>query len=168
LSTQLDLARRWLETARRDLLAARNCVDGPHFLPGIAACYCQQAGEKLVKAVPIVRGIEPMRSRDIDMLFDGLPSNDGLRPILAPSRFTPYAIAFRYPGEDRMPTPAPWSGKKSATGLPRSTQATSDDPSFVWSWSLTPRARAVSALKSPSRAAVTISSGYPPNSSAEM
>ena len=43
LSTQSNLARRWLDTARRDLLAARNCVDGPHFLPGIAAYHCQQA-----------------------------------------------------------------------------------------------------------------------------
>jgi HEPN domain-containing protein len=106
LSTQAELARRWLETARRDLLAARNCVDGPHFLPGIAAYHCQQAGEKLVKAILIHRGIEPMRSHDIDMLIDGLTSTDSLRPILAPlGRFTPYAVAFRYPGEDADPGP---------------------------------------------------------------
>jgi hypothetical protein len=30
-------------------MAARNCLDGPHFLSGIAACHWQQGG-KLVKA----------------------------------------------------------------------------------------------------------------------
>jgi len=25
---------RWLQIARADLLAARDCIDGPHFLPG--------------------------------------------------------------------------------------------------------------------------------------
>jgi len=78
----------------------------PYFLPGIAAYHCQQAGEKLVKAVLIHRGIEPIRSHDIDMVIGGLPSTDGLRPILAPlGRFTPYAVAFRYPGEDADPGP---------------------------------------------------------------
>jgi hypothetical protein len=121
LFTQPELARRWLETARRDLLAARNCVDGPHFLPGIAAYHCQQAGEKLVKAVLIHRGIEPMRSHDIDMR-----STDCRRPtVFARSwrlsvdlRLMPLRFAIR----GRMPTPAPRSGKKSAIRLPRSTR----------------------------------------------
>jgi hypothetical protein len=40
------------------------------------------------------------------MLIYGLPSTDSLRPILAPlGRFTPYAVAFRYPGEDADPGP---------------------------------------------------------------
>ena len=41
-------------------MAARNCLDGPHYLPEIAAYHCQQAAEKLVKAVLIHGGIEPI------------------------------------------------------------------------------------------------------------
>lgn len=72
-------------------MAARDCIDGPHYLPGIAAYHCQQTGEKLVKAVLIHRGIEPMRSHDIDMLIGGLPSTDSLRPILAARSLLPRA-----------------------------------------------------------------------------
>ena len=119
MSTQSELARRWLETAGRDLLAARNCIDGPHFLPGIAAYHCQQAGEKLVKAALIYRGIEPIISYDVDMLIavDRQPSPDpgASRSI--------YALCRRISlSGGRMTTPALQSGKKSAAGLPRSTR----------------------------------------------
>jgi HEPN domain-containing protein len=73
---------------------------------GIAAYHCQQAAEKLVKAVLIHRGIEPARSHDIDTLIGRLPQADPSQPILRTlGRFTPYAIAFRYPGEDIDPSP---------------------------------------------------------------
>jgi HEPN domain-containing protein len=88
-------------------MAARNCIDGPHYLPEIAAYHhCQQAAEKLVKAVLIHRGIEPAKSHDIDALVGRLSRADPIRPALEPlGRFTPYAIAFRYPGEDLDPSP---------------------------------------------------------------
>ena len=101
-----ELARRWLDTARADLMAARNCIDGPYYLPEIAAYQCQQAAEKVVKAVLINRGIEPAKSRDIDALVGRLPPADSIRSALEPlGRFTPYAVAFRYPGEDLDPSP---------------------------------------------------------------
>ena len=106
LSTASELVRRWLDAARADLMAARNCVDGPHYLPGIAAYHCQQAAEKLVKAVLIHRGMEPARSHDIDTLIGRLPEADPSRQTLEDlGRFTPYAVAFRYPGEDLDPSP---------------------------------------------------------------
>jgi hypothetical protein len=38
------------------------------------------------------------------MLIARLPSTDNIRPIDPPlGRFTPYAVAFRYPGEDVDP-----------------------------------------------------------------
>src|SRR5229473_1340416 len=104
LSTAHELARRWLDRARADLMAARNCIDGPHYLPGIAAYHCQQAAEKLVKAVLIHHGIEPVKSHDIDTLVGRLLQSDSSRQFLeALGRFPPYAVAFRYPGEDLDP-----------------------------------------------------------------
>ncbi|HXQ68286.1 MAG TPA: HEPN domain-containing protein [Alphaproteobacteria bacterium] len=105
MSTASDMVLRWLEIARGDLLAARNCIDGPHFLPGFAAYHCQQAAEKLVKAILVHRGIEPPKSHDIDTLADRLSSADRSRFALASlGRLTPYAIAFRYPEEDLEPS----------------------------------------------------------------
>ncbi|TMJ44133.1 MAG: HEPN domain-containing protein [Alphaproteobacteria bacterium] len=106
MSTAHELAQRWLDTARADLMAARNCLDGPHYLPEIAAYHCQQAAEKLVKAVLIHGGIEPAKSHDIDALVGRLSPADRIRPALEPlGRFTPYAVPFRYPGEDLDPSP---------------------------------------------------------------
>jgi hypothetical protein len=77
-------------------------------------------GRKSGEGCLIHRGIEPIRSHDIDILIDELPSTDSLRPTLAPlGRFTPYAVAFRYPAEDADPGP---SEEKSAAGFPRSTR----------------------------------------------
>jgi hypothetical protein len=58
-------------------------------LPEIAAYHCQQAAEKLVKAVLIYRGIEPAKSHDIDALVGRLPPADPIRSALEPlGRFT--------------------------------------------------------------------------------
>lgn len=106
MSTAHELARRWLDTARADLMAARNCIDGPYYLPEIAAYHCQQASEKLVEAVLINRGIEPAKSHDIDALVGRLPPADSIRSVREPlGRLPPYAVAFRYPGEDLDPSP---------------------------------------------------------------
>ena len=60
----------------------------------------------LVKAVLIYRGIEPAKSHDIDALVGRLSLANPIRPALESlGRFTPYAVAFRYPGEDLDPSP---------------------------------------------------------------
>jgi hypothetical protein len=60
----------------------------------------------LLKAVLIYRGIEPAKSHEIDALVGRLSQADPLRLALEPlGRFTPYAVAFRYPGEDLDPSP---------------------------------------------------------------
>jgi hypothetical protein len=72
----------------------------------MAAYHCQQAAEKLVKAVLIYRGIEPAKSHDIDALVGRLPPADPIRSALEPlGRFARYAVAFPYPGEDLDPSP---------------------------------------------------------------
>lgn len=105
-------ARRWLAIVERDIRAVRNNLFGPEPTTEIAAYHCQQAAEKLVKAALIAAGIDPPRSHDIDHLLDLLPSEHGLRVVLTPlGRFTPYAVAYRYPVPDPYvlpdcPTPA--------------------------------------------------------------
>jgi HEPN domain-containing protein len=64
------------------------------------------SSRKLVKAVLIHRGIEPAKSHDIDGLVGRLSPADPIRPALEPLGWlTPYAVAFRYPGEDLDPSP---------------------------------------------------------------
>lgn len=96
-----DEAAAWLQLAEEDLKAVRNNVLGPEPTAKIAAYHCQQAAEKMVKAVLISADVDPPRWHNIDDLIELLPAGHGLNPQLEPlGRFSPYAIAFRYPALD--------------------------------------------------------------------
>lgn len=59
---------------------------------------CQQAAEKLVKAVLVHRRIHPGIEHRIDVLVRMLDPSDPWQPLLDPlDRFTPYATTYRYP-----------------------------------------------------------------------
>ncbi len=94
----VEAARAWLAAAEDDLRAVAGCLHGPEPPPTGAAYHCQQAAEKLVKAVLVAADIHPPKSHDIGSLVDRLGVAHPLRPTLAPlARFTPYAWLFRYP-----------------------------------------------------------------------
>ena len=68
----------------------------------IVAFHCQQCSEKYLKALLTSYKIEFPRHHDLEELLVLLLQKD---PLLAPIRkylkeLTPFAVAFRYPGED--------------------------------------------------------------------
>ena len=84
----LDLAAQDVDAART-LAATRNRY---------AAYHCQQAAEKLIKAVLLHRGIESGTEHRLDVLVDKLPDDDPWKPKLRPlDVYSPYATTFRYP-----------------------------------------------------------------------
>lgn len=99
-----EAVRAWLRVADDDLraaLAARACLSAPDPITTAAAYHCQQAAEKLVKAVLVSTGLNPPKSHNIAGLIDALPGDHDLRPTLtALERFTPFVAVFRYPGAD--------------------------------------------------------------------
>lgn len=109
-SVTRDVVGEWLETVERDLRSARKCLDGDDPVPETAAFLCQQAAEKLVKAVMILHGIEPRKQHDIGDLIAALPAAAVARYRLAPlAELTEYAFAFRY---------ADWRGPAVAVPAP--------------------------------------------------
>ena len=68
-------------------------------MPGELA---QQCAEKYLKALIQNEGTEPPRLHHLPTLLDLLLSvHPGLEQLRVPSeRLTPYAVAFRYPGEE--------------------------------------------------------------------
>ena len=95
----IDAVRPWFTVIERDIKAIRNNLFGPDPVPAAAAYHCQQAAEKLVKAVLVSIGRNPPRIHSIVALVDAIPADHPLRASLQPlERFTPYAAAFRYPG----------------------------------------------------------------------
>lgn len=86
----------YLDDVGLDLDAARRlAVTPPNRL---AAFHLQQAAEKLVKAVHIVRGIRPTAEHHIDLLVAALPAEDTWRAKLSVlDPLSAFATAFRYP-----------------------------------------------------------------------
>lgn len=90
----------WLATASVDLRAGRACLSVPEPIVTAATYHCQQAAEKLVKAVLIWLELDVPRSHDIDSLVMRIPHDLPIRQRLSPlGRFTAFATLYRYPGE---------------------------------------------------------------------
>lgn len=99
--------QRWLSVARRDLEAARTLATAPRPVPEVAAYQCQQAAEKLVKALLIRRGVQPPRSHDVGRLLDLLAdAGDDVSAMDGFARLTEFAVLHRYPS-DSPDEPAP-------------------------------------------------------------
>jgi HEPN domain-containing protein len=63
-----------------------------------AAYHCQQASEKLVKAILLARNIESGVEHRLDVLVEKIPESDPWKTVLRPlDIYTPYATTFRYP-----------------------------------------------------------------------
>lgn len=73
-----------------------------------SAYLCQQAAEKLIKAVLLDHGIEGGTEHHLDALVarspDGHPWKARLRTL---DKYTPYATAYRYPGSGGRVPAAP-------------------------------------------------------------
>jgi HEPN domain-containing protein len=96
-----ELSRAWLLTAHSDLHTAiqiGNLPDG-HLDAGIY--HCQQAAEKALKGFLIFRGISFEKTHDLRKLIKQVETLDsGFQQYRdAAEILTPYAAAYRYPGE---------------------------------------------------------------------
>jgi HEPN domain-containing protein len=91
----------WLAYARSDLALARTRPENGVMLESLCF-HAQQAAEKSVKAVLVLRGVDFPRTHDLATLLRLLPG-DIQRPACAERlpELTVYAVQFRYP---------PWGG----------------------------------------------------------
>ncbi len=102
-----EAAAAWLAVVDDDLRQVVNNLHGP--LPSLAgaAYHCQQAAEKLVKAVLVESRIPFSKTHDIGALAGLLPENHPLKAKLATlAKLTPYGVAYRYPAEDSWELPS--------------------------------------------------------------
>ena len=101
--TNADIAAKWMDKARNDLLAAQRLFEffNPKQLD-ISCYHCQQAGEKALKAVLIFREAvdEVPRTHDLEVLLnEWAPLDDGFDKLRGDCAvLTPYATQTRYPG----------------------------------------------------------------------
>jgi HEPN domain-containing protein len=110
---QRDEARAWLAKADEDLRAIRLCLDARPPVLGVAAYHCQQAAEKLIKALLVLAATPFRKTHDLDELSEAAAAiYPDLEPLLGHIRVRTYwGFAFRYPmpgegeGTQQPPTP---------------------------------------------------------------
>ena len=95
-----DIARRWLRWADEDLALAEHTAADPDVVPRGACVWAHQAAEKALKALLILRDIDPPKLHDLDRLAQRLPNDEGSAfvPIELPE-LTRWSIEGRYPAD---------------------------------------------------------------------
>jgi len=90
----------WLRHARSNLSRCRGDRRLPEVLIEDLCFDAQQAAEKAIKAVLVLRGRRFPKTHDLAELLNVAAASGGSVPaeILQAMRLTPYAVAGRYPG----------------------------------------------------------------------
>lgn len=101
-----EIARQWLAKANSDLLNADNNLEADN-IPFDTVCFhCQQAAEKMLKALLASRGMEYPFTHDLLLLLENVlkinSDAEKLRDDLA--ILMPYAVEIRYPDDWFMPS----------------------------------------------------------------
>lgn len=98
MKSALDLARRYLELADRDIVAFRKMKDDTEFHPTTTCFHAQQGIEKCLKAVLVLHGVVFRKTHDLDELVDLLIAQNIPHPFEATmlSVMNPYAVLLRY------------------------------------------------------------------------
>ena len=102
-----DNVQLWLEFANADLETADFLYEKQYPRQLEIICYhCQQAGEKAIKALYIAKEIPGgiPRKHDLWFLLEQMKNIVDIPESIydAAEKLDPYAIVFRYPGENRV------------------------------------------------------------------
>lgn len=94
------MARRWLRWADEDLALAEHTAADPAVVARGACAWAHQAAEKALKALLILRDIDPPKLHDLDRLVQRLPDGEGraFAPIELPE-LTRWSLEGRYPAD---------------------------------------------------------------------
>jgi HEPN domain-containing protein len=100
-----QLVQSWLIKAQHDLATARKLAADPDPYLDTAIYHCQQAAEKAVKGFLVFHDEEFEKTHNLPLLVTQATAKEaGFSERLdAAERLTPYATAFRYPGEVMEP-----------------------------------------------------------------
>ena len=103
-----DLVRAWLIKSRHDLETARQISTLPDGHLDAAIYHCQQATEKALKGFLAFHDHELERTHDLKRLVQVASGDDRTFSQWrdAAITLTPYATAYRYPGESAVMEPS--------------------------------------------------------------
>lgn len=98
MTPPIDLARRLLALAERDIISFRALASHPEVDISATGFFAQQAVEKCLKAVAEYHGIVFRKTHDVDELVDLLLQHQVAMPFPADqfSILNPFAVILRY------------------------------------------------------------------------
>jgi HEPN domain-containing protein len=101
-----ELVQNWLSKARRDLDSAIRLASGSKPLLDTAIFHCQQSAEKALKGWLAYHDQRFEKTHDVRMLVTlaAAQKAEFTNWFDAAETLTPYATAYRYPGETLEPT----------------------------------------------------------------
>lgn len=93
--------KEWLDFAAMDLEAAQFLFDMRPVPVEIICYHCEQAAEKLLKAVLVAADIEPPKTHDLIQLCKKCAELDSAYEVLADAciELSPYGVQVRYPSD---------------------------------------------------------------------
>ena len=95
-----DIARRWLRWADEDLALAEHTAADLDVVARGASVWAHQAAEKALKALLILRDIDPPKLHDLDRLAQRLPGDEGTAFVtIELPELTRWSIEGRYPAD---------------------------------------------------------------------
>ena len=100
------LTRKWVMKARRDLLSAKKLARGKDSYLDTAIYHCQQTAEKVIKGWLVYHDLSFEKTHDLRLL---VTMASEVEPKFTSwfevaEQVSPYATAYRYPGEILEPT----------------------------------------------------------------
>lgn len=106
MDAKRSLVRKWLAKSRRDLLSAKRLARGSEPYLDTAIYHCQQCAEKAIKGWLVYNNQSFEKTHDLRLL---VTIASEIEPEFTEwfdvaERVSPYAIAYRYPGETLEPT----------------------------------------------------------------
>ncbi len=106
MDAKRSLVRNWIIKARRDLLSAKKLARGKEPYFDTAIYHCQQVAEKVVKGWLIYHDISIEKTHDLRLLVTLAAEVEPkfVEWLDAATQISPYATAYRYPGEELEPT----------------------------------------------------------------
>ena len=106
MDAKQSLVRNWLHKARRDLLSAKRLARGPDPYLDTAIYHCQQCVEKAIKGWLVYHDQSFEKTHDLRLLVTLASEVESqfAQWFDVAEQVTPYATAYRYPGEILEPT----------------------------------------------------------------
>lgn len=106
MDAKRTLTRKWVMKARRDLLSAKKLARGKESYLDTAIYHCQQTAEKVVKGWLVYHDLSFEKTHDLRLL---VTMASEVEPKFTSwfevaEQVSPYATAYRYPGEILEPT----------------------------------------------------------------